>query len=104
MPYLSDGLRKNLPYPLNPRQHRSGLVTWNYRVIKTKQPDGSPWYQMHEVYYSEDGIPNASTRDAVDPCGETKTDLLWTLDRMREATEKPALEWSAVANRFIDTE
>lgn len=78
-------------------------MTWNYRVLQTAQQDGEPWYQIHKVFY-KNNVPNASTETKVGVVGESKEDLLWVLDRMREAIEKPALVWDESAGQFKDVE
>lgn len=70
-------------------------MSWNYRVIEFVTGDGDKWSAIHEVYY-DDGTdkPRAYGADpAAVVCGEPSggDHLAWTLDRMREALDKPTL-------------
>jgi hypothetical protein len=66
-------------------------MTWNHRVLKTKDGvDGSDWYAIHEVFY-EDGKPRSYTANPIDVSGESIDDIRWVLERMRECLDKPAL-------------
>ncbi|MBW1835147.1 MAG: hypothetical protein JRI62_10590 [Deltaproteobacteria bacterium] len=49
---------------------------WNYRVIRKhyKESDTNT-YQIHEVYYKEDGAIEGWTESAVEPLGETPDEL-----------------------------
>ena len=51
------------------------LSGWNYRVIATVNQNGDVDMEVYEVYYSEDGIPNSWTEDAVTFGGETVEDV-----------------------------
>lgn len=65
--------------------------TWNHRVIEFADTDGTPWQQIHEVHYDEDGKPVAYTEEATPVMGANKEELLWVLDQMRRAVEAPVL-------------
>lgn len=62
---------------------------WNYRLIRTAY-DGEETLTMHEVHY-EDGEPVSMNITPAIVYGETKEDVIWVLERMREACEKPPL-------------
>jgi hypothetical protein len=66
-------------------------MTWNHRVIRETQPDGSEWLGIHEVHYREDGRPRAYTAEPIGVVGETLEELAWVLDHMRIALGKPVL-------------
>ena len=66
-------------------------MTWNHRVLRQSQPDGSDWLAIHEVFY-EDGVPHSCTVDAVGVGGETLAELTTVLEWMRLALAKPILD------------
>lgn len=73
-------------------QMGKGTTHWNHRVIEFVDPDGTPWRAIHEVHYVNH-LPVAYTEEpaVVGGEGESNDGLRWTLDRMREALEKPIL-------------
>jgi len=65
---------------------------WNHRVMKREKVDGDDdWYQIHEVYYKENGEVDGYTSDGIAAGGYTLEDLREELTRMLEATEKEIL-------------
>jgi hypothetical protein len=50
-------------------------MSWNYRVLKTADPDGTPVWAIHEVYYDEHGAVNGWTENSAWPSGETWDEL-----------------------------
>ena len=68
---------------------------WDYRVIEFVDPDSGPWFAIHEVFYDDAGIPNSYTEAParVVSCDDGGNDkpLVWVIDRMREALDKPVL-------------
>lgn len=63
---------------------------WNHRVLAHK--DGDDYYfQIHEVYYDENGIPNSYTANGVSVGGESLEAINWVLYKMRECINKPIL-------------
>jgi hypothetical protein len=71
---------------------------WNYRVVKRCSPDhpDEPAYQIHEVYYNDQGEPDAFTVDAVAPLGETPEELKADLQAMLRALDAPVLEYAVL--------
>ena len=63
-------------------------MSWNYRVMTL---DGGKSYEIHEVYYNEDGKPRAYTMNAVKPFGEDLRELRQDLMWMMKALDMPAL-------------
>jgi len=61
---------------------------WNYRIIQTAQPDGEPWFAIHETYYNESGEPATWTCEPVALSGESVRDLIkdvaWILKGLTE--------------------
>ena len=66
-------------------------MTWNYRVVR-RIVGGEVTFGIHEVYYDGDR-PKTTTECPIDPYGETLEELKDDLDRMREALDKPVLNY-----------
>lgn len=75
-------------------------MSWNHRVIqKRNQTVGKPEsdhqsdyvYQIHEVFYEEDGSIHSWTIDPVSPMGESLAELAEDLEIFKQAFDKPAL-------------
>ncbi len=66
---------------------------WNHRIIEKyhKETDTST-YQIHEVYYSNDGIIESWTESAVGPMGETVDELREDVSFFMKAFQKPVLK------------
>ena len=66
---------------------------WNHRVIKRyyKKSD-TVAYQIHEVYYEDDGAIKSWTDSPVEPFGETVEELQGDIRYFAEAFQKPVLE------------
>lgn len=70
------------------------MSTWNYRVVETKHSDTESTFSICEVYYDEAGeitamsgaVPMSSTDS------DYKNDLLWELEQMKLALEKPVIQ------------
>jgi len=71
-------------------------MSWNYRVIRHEEPDGSTALAIHEVYYDLDGetpIKYGENPAVIIGEGAGKIDgLKWQLDMMRDALESPILD------------
>lgn len=67
-------------------------MTWNYRVVRHTMDDGVKYYQIHEVYYDEDGKVIGMTEKGIAPFGDTTTELQLELNRMIECMAKPVLD------------
>lgn len=67
-------------------------MNWNYRVIAFKDKQEKIYFQIHEVYYNEQNIPNGYTKEPAGICGETIEEIQWTLDKMKLSLEKPVLK------------
>jgi hypothetical protein len=63
-------------------------MSWNYRVVRTKFPNGEEIFGIHEMYYD----PDAPTVDPVPIFSDSIDGLRSVLDRMREALDKPVIE------------
>lgn len=70
--------------------------TWNYRVVRHKsQREGWPDHlQIHEVHYENDK-PVSVSADGARIGGDNVDEIKWALERIREALEKPILEYDS---------
>ncbi len=82
------------------------MSTWNYRVLEFSE-GGEVWQEIHEVYNDDDGAPrsygvratvHADCLECPEGSDEVRGSLEWTLDRMREALDKPVLRPSDFQN------
>lgn len=65
-------------------------MTWNYRILAHK--DKNEWFfEIHEVYYDNNGKPEGYTENGVSVGGESLKGIEWTLDKMKECVNKPIL-------------
>lgn len=68
---------------------------WNYRVIR-KPYDYKDLvfeeYNVHEVFYDDNGNIESWTTEPISPYGDTLEELKNTLEKMLEALEKPILQ------------
>lgn len=72
-------------------------MSWNYRLMV--QPDGSGGmrFEIHEVYYNEEGKPGSYATLPADVSGSGIVDIMFGLNEMNDAINKPIL-W--LGNRF----
>ena len=67
-------------------------MSWNYRVIRSREANGEFYYAIHECYYGGDRLPDRWTASPVCVGGETHAELLTTLQQMHRAVLEPVLE------------
>jgi hypothetical protein len=71
--------------------------TWGYRVIRHKGFHDMPdFFQIHEVYYAEDGNPDMVTEDPVAAGGDSIGEVQQALGLMLTATEKPIIDFDSI--------
>lgn len=67
-------------------------MSWNHRILAHKTYDSEDvYFQIHEVYYNKQGIPNSYTVSPVSVGGDDLYEITWTLNKMLESKEKPIL-------------
>ena len=66
-------------------------MTWNYRVVRTANGD-EEWFAIYEIYYDDDGRPEARTEAPAHPAGKTLEELAEDLRSYQAALRKPVLE------------
>jgi hypothetical protein len=78
-------------------------MRWNHRIIKDVcQVTGETYLEIHEVYYNDNDIPNAATKNPITISGENLTSLIWTVDKIKECLGKPMLEWDEEKGIYIE--
>lgn len=76
-------------------------MSWDYRVL-AKEYGFQIYFQVHEVYYDKDGVPNGYTANPIIIGGESLEAIKWTSYRIKEATKKPILwEGYKFPNEYI---
>jgi len=75
------------------------MKTWNYRVIKSLDPIEGDTFQIHEVYYDENGNIAMWTERPTELAEGSIESLKSTLKAMIDATRKPALQEASVDGR-----
>ena len=70
-------------------------MTWNHRVVRRPDPDGSEHFYIHEAYYPSKNVEKADsiTMEAIGVHAESVEDLRWVLEKMLVALDKPVLEY-----------
>lgn len=67
-------------------------MSWNYRIVKSKDYAGDDYFQVHEVYYDDDGKANGCTENAITPGGNSVEELKSTFEMILESFEKEVIE------------
>ena len=70
-------------------------MTWNYRVLRHVEK-AEEWYQVHEVYYRENGSITSCSEEAIAPFGETVEELQEVIELMKAAFDKPAIPYDDI--------
>lgn len=77
------------------------MANWNYRVIrKCCARTGLVTYQVHEVYYTEDGAIDCWTQQPVEPLGTSEAQLRNDVHAFLAAFRKPVLEEKLVLGQL----
>ena len=64
---------------------------WNYRVVR-KVSEGDSYFEVHEVYYTDDDRIEGWSVEPMSPSGNTFEELGKDLAYMTQALERPLLE------------
>ena len=62
----------------------------NHRVLATKFKD-EVYFQVHEVYYTDDDIPDGYTADPITIGAESLKGMTWQVNRIKECLKKSIL-------------
>ena len=69
------------------------MTTWNYRVLKKTCPDtDETTYQVHEVYYNDDGSIDCWNHTPVEPMGVSESNLRNDIRSFLGAFRLPVME------------
>ena len=73
----------------------SPTMTWNYRVVRRPDPDGTEHFYIHEAYYPNNTVEKADsiTMEAIGVHAEDIEGLRWVLEKMLACLDKPVLEY-----------
>lgn len=67
-------------------------MSWNYRLMAKEFPCGTVEFDIYEVYYNENGVANATSKESVSPGGYTTViEVKDSLELMLKALDKPIL-------------
>jgi len=78
---------------------------WNYRIIKKEFPEHNKnAYQIHEVYYGDDGKIEGWTEDPISPYGDTPEELREDIRYQLNAFRKPILKENKEGKLILDEE
>ena len=72
---------------------RMKRMSWNYRIVARKYGDDEYYYDIHEVYYDNDGSIKMWTRDGVGIGGYSVEELRSAYKMYGVAFNKPLLYW-----------
>lgn len=64
---------------------------WNHRVFEKTDYFGEKYFEIHEVYYNDDGTINGFTVNPIAPMGISVDDLKWALAHMIKCLDNPIL-------------
>ena len=65
-------------------------MSWNHRILAHKDGD-EMYFEIHEVYYDEDGKPISYTADGANVGSESLDGIKWVLNKMKECVNKTIL-------------
>jgi len=65
-------------------------MSWNHRILAHKDGEGM-YFQIHEVYYDDDGKPDGYTANGASVGAESIKGINWILDKMKKCANKPIL-------------
>lgn len=84
-------------------------MSWNYRVIEkdgflprelqTYKNEKVTFYEIHEVYYDNEGNITMFSADPISPYGDDLDDLAKDLEKIKEALKKPVLKYSDISSK-----
>jgi len=75
-------------------------MTWNHRVVRRTYPnthmDDSILYEIHEVYYNEDGTIGSITEEPISIIEESVEDLKSTIERLTKCLTTPIIDYDTL--------
>lgn len=78
-------------------------MSWNYRVLRREVGivEQEPELGIYEVYYSDEGLPNACSAQPQSPRGDSLKSLHEDFLRMAKAFSKPVLDFLPVDDTMV---
>lgn len=67
-------------------------MSWNYRVVRFKDDDETPYYELKEVFYNRDGTLMGYSDATVS--GESFTDIIKVLGMMKDDAHRSVIDES----------
>lgn len=74
-------------------------MSWNHRVL-AHESKGEVYYQVHEVYYDDNGKPNGYTANPITISGDDIESIKWQLEHISKCLEKPILSLKYFPNEY----
>jgi hypothetical protein len=80
-------------------------MPWNHRILAYDEFENEDdhYFEIHEVYYNKDLDPISYTSKPISVGADTPEGLLWVLDKMRLAYDKPILSKSNFPKDYTPT-
>lgn len=82
-------------------------MSWNYRVISSPYPSEAHeefrTFEVHEVYYDDNGGIHGVTEKCVSPYGETEEEIRADMVHFQEAFNKPILRMEDIEFVGVNT-
>jgi len=75
-------------------------MKWNYRIIR-RTFGSNELYQVHEVYYDDDGCIKSWTENPIIPAGETPEELKEDFFKQLQAFEHPFLDYDVLDRKGV---
>ena len=80
-------------------------MSWNYRVIRKTYKKKETLleeecFNIHEVYYDKEGYIISLTKNPVSVGAESLEGLEWVLSKMKEALDKPVLDYEELEGKW----
>ena len=74
-------------------------MSWNYRLL-AKEYKGDVYYQIHEVYYDDNGKPNGYTANPITIGSNDIEGIKWQLEEITKCLDKPTLSVKDFPNEY----
>ena len=74
-------------------------MSWNHRLLAHKDGD-DVFFQIHEVHYDKNGIPNGYTSNGVSVGSDSIAGVKGVLEKMIKCIDKPILSVENFPNEY----
>jgi hypothetical protein len=80
-------------------------MSWNYRVMRSIDPDGAYMFAIYEVFYDDTtGAPNDWSAEPSRPQGETIEELAEDAEQYLRALEEPVIAIEANGDELYEVD